>query len=186
MVGRLEVIMGCMFSGKSSELIKRIRKQELLGKRILVINHAKDARYSLVENGHNVVCSHDLVKVNAVAMTNLQEALDICGSYDIVFVDEGQFFHDLHVVCMELVETIGKHVVVSALDGTYERKPFEQVMMLVPFADDVIRLNALCIMCKDGTSAAFSKRIVNAGETDEFVGGIESYVSVCRRHFVEP
>lgn len=183
MVGRLELIIGCMFSGKSSELIKRIKKHELLGKRILVINHAKDARYSIIKDGKGAICSHDNVQASSLALNNLECALSLCADYDTIFVDEGQFFHDLHATCVKMVDTYGKHVVVSALDGTYERKPFEQVMMLVPFADDVIRLTALCLICKDGTSAAFSKRIVNVGDMDEFVGGIESYISVCRMHF---
>lgn len=178
-VGRLELIIGCMFSGKSSELIKRIKKHSLLGKQILVVNHAKDVRY-----GRGVM-SHDKVHVHAIALDKLSDIFRNKDLYksDIVFVDEGQFFHDLHSVCVDLVDVLGKTVVVSALDGTWERKPFEQVVNLIPMADDVVRLKAMCMICRDGTPAPFSKRIVE-GNSLEIVGGIESYIPVCRHHFL--
>lgn len=175
----LELIIGCMFSGKSSELIKRIRKQALLGRSILVINHAKDIRYQ-----SGMVVTHDQDAVQAVALESLMGVFDmqeLCQAA-VVFIDEGQFFPDLYVVVVELVETLGKHVIVSALDGTWERKPFEQVLQLIPFADGVVKQTALCVVCKDGTPAPFSMRTVNTTAL-EVVGGIDAYKPVCRKHY---
>jgi thymidine kinase len=81
-----------------------------------------------------------------------------------------------------MVEKHKKHVIVSGLDGTYERKPFIEVLKLIPIADEVIRLNALCIRCCNGTLASFSKRIVQDTNI-ELVGGTESYIPVCRSCF---
>lgn len=180
MTGRLELIVGCMFSGKSSELINRVRKHNLLGKKILVVNHAKDVRY-----GDGVI-SHDRRAVNAVALKNLQELLLLkeINTCDTIFIDEGQFFHDLYDITVILVENLEKTVIISALDGTFERTPFPHVVQLIPFADHVVKLNALCLLCKDGTHAPFSKRIVDNTES-EYVGGSESYIPVCRKHFLQ-
>jgi thymidine kinase len=178
MTGRLELIIGCMFSGKSSELLNRIKKYKLLDKKILVVNHAKDVRY-----GSGIV-SHDKRKVDAIALARLQDILFYkeLNTCQIVVVDEAQFFEDLYDIVVKLVEGLEKTVIISALDGTYERKPFFQVMQLVPFADDVVKLHALCLVCKDGTRASFSRRIVDVHDT-ELIGGLESYIPVCRKHF---
>ena len=181
-MARLEMIIGCMFSGKSSELIRRIRQLTLLGKGVLVINHTSDKRY-----GESLVVSHDRISVKAVAMEHLRDVTTMTElqECEAIFVDEGQFFHDLQPVVTDLVEHFGKTVIVSALDGTWERKPFQQVIDLIPFADDVVRLTAMCMLCRNGTAAPFSKRVVQSNNL-ELVGGIESYIPVCRKHYLEP
>lgn len=184
MSGRLEMILGCMYSGKSSELIKRIRQNRLLGLRVLVVNHEKDQRYATNTGADGMVVSHDNDGVEAVFLPCLCNllGLDAFREADIICIDEGQFFHDLYDVVVDMVEGRGKHVIVSALDGTYERLPFFEVVALIPFADHVVKLNALCMGCKNGKPAAFSKRLVES-DALELVGGVESYIPVCRMCF---
>jgi thymidine kinase len=99
---------------------------------------------------------------------------------DYIIIDEGQFFQDLYESVIELVENHKKHVYIGALDGTWERKPFQQVVDLIPFSDTVTKLYARCSICND--RATFSKRIVESTETN-LVGGNESYLPMCREHF---
>lgn len=199
--GKLELIIGCMFSGKSSELIRRVRQHRLLGRNIVVINHASDVRYG---TGLKIT-SHDMEEEHALACKSLESISDNPEYLraHTVFVDEGQFFSDLREFVVRAVELDGKTVVVSALDGNYKREPFMNVISLVPFADEVLRLNALCVVCKDGTPAAFSKRIKapdsvvgdieqggvhahvhDSNDTCVLVGGADMYMSVCRKHYI--
>lgn len=195
--GKLELILGCMFSGKSSELIRRIRQHRLLGRNIMVVNNALDVRYG---TGLKIT-SHDMAEEHAVACKKLEQVFDHpeYARAHTVFVDEGQFFSDLREFVLRAIEMDGKSVVVSALDGNYKREPFMNVISLIPFAEDVTRLNALCVMCKDGTPASFSKRLVSCvvgdieqgsnvcdivnDRTNVLVGGADMYMSVCRKHY---
>lgn len=176
----LELILGCMFSGKSSELIKRIRMHKLLGSNVLCITHNSDVRYMKEK-----VVSHDLQCEDAVSLANLADIYKhpTYTKANVICIEEGQFFNDLYEQVQLIVERDNKHVIVSALDGNYQRCPYEQVLCLIPFAESVIKLNALCLFCKDGTPAAFSKRIVK-DDALVLVGGSESYASVCRKHFL--
>lgn len=179
--GYLELIIGCMYSGKSTELIKRVRAQKQLNKHILVINHKSNNRYNNLS-----VTTHDLDSEESIPLTNLTELLTL-PSYqttDLICIDEGQFFHDLENVIRHIVEIDKKHVIVSALDGNFRREPFMNVCMLIPFADTVHKLNALCLLCHDDTPASFSKRTTQ-DEAIVKIGGSEMYKSVCRRHFLE-
>ena len=96
----------------------------------------------------------------------------------------GQFFSDLYDFCYKAVEIDCKLVVVSGLDGDFQRKAFGQLLDLIPLADRVDKLSALCTRCHDGTAAIFSKRVVK-GTEQIAVGGLDSYIPVCRFHYQE-
>ena len=169
-----------MFSGKSTEMVKQIRSIRLLEETYICINHRCDDRY-----GVDKIVTHDRISEDAYCITELLPVLTTTVFLDakFIFIEEGHFFKDLAGFVIESVNKYSKHVVVSGLDGDYKQEPFVNITRLLPFADDVIKLKALCLLCKDGTSAPFSKRIVK--NTDEFlVGGTEAYVSVCRKHLV--
>lgn len=170
-----------MFSGKSSELIKRINKYKLLGKRVLVITHESDTRYS---NGQFLV-SHDLVKESAVSTSHLHSLLlsEQYDAADVICIDEAQFFDDLYTFVVYGVDHDSKCMIVAGLDGNYKREPFQQVVNLIPFADDVMKTRALCLLCSDGTLASFSKKINQVSHETIDVGGAEKYQSVCRHHY---
>ena len=177
-VGKLEIILGCMFSGKSTELIKRIRLHKLLERRVYSITHSSDMRY-----GNNIIVSHDKEYELACSVTTLSEIQKSeLEMYDVVCIEEAHFFPDLVHFVKDCVENLKKHVIVCGLDGNFKREPFRNILDLVPFADEVKKTKALCLLCKDGTSAVFSKRLIDVD--DEFlVGGRELYSSVCRFHY---
>lgn len=179
-VGKLDMIIGPMFAGKTSEVIKRIRQAKLLSKTYLIVNHIFDTRY-----GNDHIVTHDAVKEKCKSLDRLAPLMQDPNftRAEMVFIEEAQFFEDLEEFAVTAVEEHGKHVIVSALDGDYQRKPFMNVSLLMPFADEITRLSALCMQCKDGTRAPFTKRVVT--DTHKvLVGSMNEYVSVCRKHYV--
>ena len=175
----LEIIIGNMFSGKTSELIRRLKRYRVLGKKISVINSAKDARSAeQVIHTHDEV-EFDCIKVNHLADTLLNEGF--CDS-EVVAIDEAQFFTNLKDfvhMCLFLKKT----VIVAGLDADYKQDKFGEILECIPVAESVTKLSALCMKCKDGTLGPFTKRTVYTDEV-ELVGGSESYEAVCRHHLV--
>jgi len=182
--GTLEMIVGCMFSGKSSELIQRIRLHRIIGHEVMVVNHVSNKRYA--EDAGGAVSSHDHDHLSAVGAERLYDIVptEAYAKAQVIFVEEAQFFDDLYGFVRESVGSHGKHLVVSGLDGDYNREPYRQVVDLIPFADVVIKKTALCVRCKDGTVASFSKRTV-ANDDRNLVGGSDAYIPVCRFHYDE-
>ena len=160
-------------SGKSSEMSRRIRRHMIAHKRCVVIKYSKDLRY---EGSAAAVVTHDNVSLPALPAASLAEVDNIAGNYDVIGIDEGQFYDDVAVYA-EKWATEGKIVIVAALDGDFRRKPFGRVLELVPLAEDVVKLTAVCTMC--GCNASFTKRTV-ADQSLELVGGAEAYQAVCR------
>lgn len=178
----LEIITGCMFSGKSTELIKRMNRHKLLGRKVLSVTHKCDKRYS---NDDDIV-THDKVSTSAIGVDKLGD-LDIKEA-DVVCVEEAQFFADLYSAVKTWLSTVYKQpkiIIVCGLDGDYKAEPFMDLLKLIPLADRIVKLHALCMDCCDGTPANFSKRITNALPDDNrlLVGSSDSYRSVCRKHF---
>jgi thymidine kinase len=181
--GKLEVILGCMFSGKSSEMIARIRQYQVIGKKMLIINHSSDTRYTTAPT----ITTHDRITIEALPATNAMHVLSMpmYPTVEVIFIEEGQFFEDLVEFIRIAVDKDRKHVVVSGLDGDYNREPFYTMMNLIPLADHVVRRNALCIQCRDGTLASFSKRTIHA-TSRHLVGSEDVYIPVCRYHYHVP
>lgn len=165
------MVTGPMFSGKTSELIRRVRRYCCAGKRCLVVKHGEDTRY-LKEH----VVTHTNTSLPAMRVERLSCVLAHADRYDVVAVDEGQFFDDLEAGAKALADR-GKVVLVAALNGTFERRPFKQVSELMAACEGVQHLVAICSMCF--RDAPFSKRVT--GELDErVVGGADKYMAVCR------
>jgi len=169
--GRLELIFGPMFAGKTSEMLRRIRRQKIAGQRCLLVKYAADARYS-----QTCVATHDQQSVPAEAVSRLIELSDSIDDYDVIGIDEGQFYPDIHEE-VERYLSMGKAVVISALDGTFEQKPFREVLRLISMADRVTKLNAVCMICYE--NAPFTQRISSDREVEK-IGGSELYRPVCR------
>ena len=181
--GKLELIIGNMFSGKTSELIRRVNKLKSINKKILVVNFVNDNRYST-----NSVASHDNLKINCLKLDKLSNITDnMIQQYDSFFIDEGQFFSDLYNSVINLVDNHHKHVVVSGLDGDSLRNPFGDMVKLIPCCDTVDKFTAYCVKCNDGTPAPFTKKkIAETGKSNKNVidiGGTDKYISVCRNHY---
>ncbi len=194
-MGKLTVILGCMFAQKTTELLRYIRRYRSIGQSVLVVNSHRDVRY-----GTGQVISHDQENAEEARMVECLASLDAevrSGAYQVVAVDEGQFFPDLFEYVSCWADECPIHIVVAGLDGTFQREPFGRMLCLIPHAEEVLRLSALCVPCGDGTKAIYSKRIVNTGIRDDArlalenteaviqVGSAESYQPVCRRHYLE-
>lgn len=181
MTGTIKIILGCMYSGKTTEIIKEYRRWKSIGKEVICINHKFDNRFN---EGAGVVCSHDMHKERCVECINLNDLDDmVLNDMDVILINEGQFFNDLVSFCMKWCEDKDKDIIVSGLDGNFMREPFGHILELIPKAESVVKLNALCSLCKDGTRAPFSYRLTE--EKTEIVIGSSNYIPVCRRHFKE-
>ncbi len=174
--GKIQAIFGPMFSGKSTELLRKITRHKIANKKCLVINYVLDNRYSMEE----VAATHDkrfipAKKLKALSDLSDDEALE----YDVIGVDEGQFFPDLVAYCDRWAD-MGITVIVAALDCTFEKKSFGFVPDLLAISENVKKLSAICKECN--AKASFTKRIVKSREIN-LVGGTECYTPVCRKCF---
>ncbi len=186
----LELIIGPMFAGKSSALQSIVRRRTAIGWKVLVIKHSIDKRYLDGEN--NEVVNHDLQRCPAMATEHLMDLMDTVAFYEakLIIIEEGQFFKDLVEFVTKSVEEKGKHVVVVGLDGDAHRKPFGQILDLIPLADEVQRIYALCKLCGDGTPARFTcamnaRTSAATAEGKPQVGGGDTYAPLCRAHFLQ-
>jgi len=175
--GQIQLILGPMFSGKSTELIRRLKRYQVAQYAVLIVKYAKDQRYD--ESGIATHCGQVLPAVSANKLSELQE---MAGEYDVIGIDEGQFFPDIVSWCEEMANR-GKIVLVAALDGTFQRLPFPEMLALVPLAEAVTKLQAVCMVCFQ--EAAFSKRITEESGV-EVIGGADKYMAVCRRCYFSP
>jgi thymidine kinase len=178
--GRLELIIGNMFSGKSTELIRRINREKSINKKIIVINYSEDNRYST-----NSVSTHDQTKVNCLKLKLLSDFdPHFINQYDSFFIDEAQFFPDLYIFVKNLVDNCKKHVIISGLDGDSNRQAFGEMLRLIPICDTLVKLHAYCKKCNNGTFAPFTLRL-NKSDTLIDIGGSNKYTPVCRTHYLE-
>eukprot|EP00042_Codosiga_hollandica_P036376 m.277625 g.277625 ORF g.277625 m.277625 type:complete len:267 (+) comp54877_c0_seq1:39-839(+) len=172
--GNIQIIFGPMFSGKSTELLRRMKRYAIAKQRCFLIKYSRDMRYSL-----DGVSTHDRQEAAAKAASVLSEVREEAFLHDVIGVDEGQFFPDIVEFCEEMANE-GKTVIVAALDGTFQRKPFGRVLDLIPLAESICKLNAVCVHCS--ADAPFSQRLGTETEV-EVIGGAEKYVAVCRGCF---
>ena len=170
--GRIELIVGPMFSGKSTRLIGVIRKFTYKAKKTIMVKYFADKRFT----EKSEVVTHDLLKYDSIECKNLREHFDKLKNYDIIGIDEGQFFPDLVEVCEELA-LMKKTVIIAALNGDFRMEPFPVIAKIIPKADKIKLLKAYCFNChKD---ARFTLRIVQSNET-VLIGAGEAYKPACR------
>ena len=177
-MGHLTLLMGCMFAQKTTELLRRIRRYKAIGHSVLVINYAADTRY-----GTNKIASHDVDTCDAICVNRLSEVESTISAYNVIVIDEGQFYPDLYDCVTRWADTLPVHLVVAGLDGDSDRRPFGDLLKLIPMAEEVERLTAFCSVCKDGTVAMFSQ-CKKAKAEQVAIGGADTYQPVCRRHYL--
>ena len=177
--GWVEVICGPMFSGKSEELIKRIRRAQIARRRVQIFKHGSDARYDAT----NIV-SNSQQSVPGIAVTDVSDILELVDDKtELVAIDEGQFFTDEIVDVVNRLGNQGKRVIVAGLDLDYRGRPFGPMPLLMCMAEYVTKQLAICMTC--GDPANFTQRLTQA--TDQIVvGASETYEARCRRHFEPP
>lgn len=189
--GYLEIILGCMFSGKSTRLVEIYKQCKFCNIPVVVINHSIDNRYD-----NELMSTHDQIKIPCIKTDKLfdiwADHIDIENNVEIVprikdkykvatsnviLINEGQFFPDLEEFVKKMLEH-DKQVYICGLDGDFERKQFGQMLNLIPLCDNVYKLTSLCSLCKNGTKGIFSMRLSN--EKEQTIVGSDNYIPVCR------
>jgi thymidine kinase len=175
-MGWIEVIVGPMFSGKSEELIRRLRRAEIARKRVQIFKPAIDDRYS--KNG---IVSHSGLEIQSDPVADADEIVRKVNLLtEVVGIDEAQFLGEgLVEVCQKLAQA-GKRVIVSGLDMDYLGRPFEPMPTLLTTAEEITKLLAICIRC--GNPAVHTQRLVHSDELI-VVGAKGMYEARCRRCF---
>lgn len=179
-MGRIDLITGPMFSGKSSELIKIIKRYQVLDKKILIVNHTSDNRYN-----ENSITTHNKVSVDCICIEQLfllkNDSKYNYDTSEIIVIEEAQFFANLYDFVKHAADIDNKTIIVAGLDGDSNRNMFGEILKLVPISDTITKLHALCIKCKNGTPGIFSKRLVNI--SSQVLVGVDEYIPVCRHHY---
>ena len=163
----LQLIFGPMFSGKTSELIRRINRYKIANKNVVAIKYSKDTRYS-----KNEISTHDNKNLEALSCLKLNNDYD---NYDVIAIDEGQFFDNILDFTIDYMNK-NKIIIIAALDGTFQQKPFNNILDLVPYATKLTKLSAICMICKN--EAHYSHRITKETEL-EVIGGMDKYIACC-------
>jgi len=187
----LEIILGCMYSGKTSKIVEIYKQCQFCNIPVAVINHSFDKRYD-----DKMLSTHDKVMIPCIQtdklidvwyyesvisdeemrLKSLDDSVKLINA-DVILINEGQFFEDLYPTVKHMLKH-GKHIYVCGLDGDFERKKFGQLLDLIPLCDKVTKLTSLCSICKNGTPGIFSKRITS--EKEQTVIGSDNYIPVCR------
>ena len=178
MSGYLKIILGPMFSGKTTELIRIFHRYNACNIPVCAVNYKEDTRYhEYLMSTHN---KDTIPSINLYKLSELKNAYTQ-NKYDVFLINEGQFFEDLYDTVDELVNTYNKKVYVCGLDGDYKQEVFPncKLLDLIPFSTSIIKLNAKCSFCKN--KAPFTKRIINS-DNIVLIGGSESYQPVCIKH----
>jgi thymidine kinase len=178
--GYLELILGPMFSGKTSNLKKIYDQCKYCNITVMVINYEEDNRYC----DASFMSTHDKIMIPCIKGTSILEIMEKniekVNESDVILINEGQFFADINRV-IPLVEELHKRVYICGLDGDFKKNKIGSLLDLIPYCDNVFKLKSLCSECRDGKSGLFSYRITN--ETDQVVIGVENYKPVCRACF---
>ncbi|XP_064479734.1 thymidine kinase, cytosolic-like isoform X2 [Ornithodoros turicata] len=161
-----------MFSGKTTELMRRMKRYQLANHNCVLVKYARDCRYD-----NENICTHDRQAMPAVKSTSLRDTAFNTDEVRVFGIDEGQFFPDVVEFAEEMAQ-LGKVVIIAALDGTYQRKGFTNILELVPLSESIIKLTAVCMICY--SDAAYTKRLGYETEV-EVIGGADKYMAVCRK-----
>ena len=180
----LSIIIGPMFSGKSSYLINNIKKSQENNEKILVINHSIDKRYN-----ENKITNHNKVSINCISLCYLENIFKYCNEKNIdldsvhhIYIDEAQFFPDLEKVVKLMLKTYTNlKITCVGLDGDFKQQVFNdgQLLKLIPYADNVEKLYSRCAYC--GGKASFTKRKIDS-EKQVIVASKDIYEAVCYIH----
>ena len=174
--GWIEVIAGSMFSGKSEELIRRLRRAEIARQRVQVFKPIIDSRYS-----DDQIVSHSDLRMKSEPIEKVGEILErLDPRTDVIGIDEAQFFDASIVTICNRMADMGKRVIVAGLDKDYLGVPFEPIPQLLAIAEYITKPLAICVLC--GAPANYTQRLVQS-EDRVLVGASGIYEARCRKHF---
>ncbi|KAB2926432.1 MAG: thymidine kinase [Bacteroidetes bacterium] len=175
--GWIEVVAGCMFSGKTEELIRRLRRAQIARQKVVIFKPRIDNRYSASQ-----IVSHNTQSLESVVIDSAQEILELAKDAHVVGIDEAQFF-DMSIigVCDRLAND-GKRVIVAGLDQDYRGVPFEPIPQLLAVAEYITKTLAICVVCGNPADRT-QRKIANADRV--VVGAADSYEARCRKcHYI--
>jgi thymidine kinase len=175
--GYLEIILGPMWSGKTSALLKIYRQYSFCKSQLCVINYEADVRYS-----GTMLSTHDKEMIPCILGFSMEEIMkthkDEIENSDVILINEGQFFSDIVPFAIKMVEEKRKKVYICGLDGDFKRDKIGNLLDLIPMCDKMTKLHALCSVCKDGTLAPFTFR--STCDTEQVLIGNDIYIPLCR------
>ena|SRR5579864_2918377 len=177
-VGSLKLIIGPMFAGKSQEMVREIERHRIAKKHVLIIRHTSDTRYQKQEDDRGMMLNSGQLydKAQNIWVSTLADAKIQVSLHDVIGISETQFFPDIEWI--DKWANDGKIVICEGLSGNTERMAFGRILELIPKAEEVIKLKAVCeICCADASSTLFRDKKTPAGIK---VGGAEAYYPVCR------
>jgi len=175
--GWIEVITGCMFSGKTEELIRRLRRAQIAKQKIKIFKPKIDARYS-----ENSIVSHNEQSLPSILIDDIIEVLKHSDDAQVIGIDEAQFFNEGIVHICDLLASKGKRVIVAGLDQDYTGKPFEPIPQLLATAEYITKQHAICVVC--GNPADKTQRKTTESER-VIVGAADIYEARCRKcHYI--
>lgn len=175
--GTIEVICGSMFSGKTEELIRRVKRARIANQSVEIFKPEMDKRYDEAD-----VVSHNQNAIPSVPVESASQILLMASGLDVIGIDEAQFFdNELPHVCNQLAD-YGVRVIVAGLDMDFKGQPFGPIPQLLSIANFVTKVHAICIQC--GALAQFSHRKVT-GDQQVMLGETDTYVPLCRKCFNE-
>ncbi len=170
--GSIEVICGSMFSGKTEELIRRLRRAKIAKQSVIIFKPSIENRYN-----KDKVVSHNMRAIDCVAVDDATDIIELSKKKEVIGIDEAQFFNNnLVEVCNKLANK-GVRIIIAALDMDYEGNPFEPIPQLMSIAEDVTKVRAICVQC--GNLANYSYRIVDKDE-QILLGEKKEYEARCR------
>jgi len=173
--GWIEVIVGSMYSGKTEELIRRLRRAQIARQRVAIFKPAIDDRF-----GRDHIVSHSELRIPSRAVKTANDVLRHAHEAQVIGIDEGQFLGpDLVKVCERLARR-GKRVIVAGLDQDYRGKPFEPMPQLLAIAEYITKTLAICVVCGNPANRSYRKKRRTARVV---VGGADLYEARCRRCF---
>ena len=176
-IGWIEVICGSMFSGKTEELLRRVNRAKIAKQKIKIFKPKKDVRYDKKK-----VISHDQNSIKSKPVSNPGKIIKLSEKFEVIGIDEAQFFDDSLVdVCNELAN-LGKRVIVSGLDMDYKGKPFGPMPNLLAIAEYVTKVHAVC--SKSGKMASYTHRIVDSDDLI-LLGDTKKYQALSRKEFIK-
>lgn len=176
--GWIEVIAGCMFSGKTEELIRRLRRAEIARQKVAIFKPRIDTRFST-----DHIVSHSELRIPSIAVATAAEILDKAGQAQVVGIDEAQFFDMGLVEVADRLANEGRRVIIAGLDQDYRGVPFEPIPQLLAVAEYITKTLAICVKC--GNPADRTQRTTSAADR-VLVGAKEAYEARCRRCFEPP
>ena len=188
----LSIILSAMCGGKSTALLRELSSDAAIGLNTLYINHTLDTRATTIYSTHNPIISSNITnEIRGIKFEKTEKLSEInVESFDVIAIDEAQFYSDLFECVKLWVEKLQKKVLVAGLDGDSNRNKFGQILDLIPLCDSVVKLNPYCKLCAAKNPRqlkfapfTFRKDITNSNMV--FIGGTETYSPVCRQCYLQ-